>query len=108
MSVIKMRVIVAGSRNFNNPSIVNDTIIQSGFDITELVSGASGEVDVLMQVFRKSPFTRLEIEKTDSDIYGCFRMSCCVSREWDDDMILKAWEQFEKALQFEDLCSIKG
>jgi YspA, cpYpsA-related SLOG family len=35
-----MRVIVAGSRGIEDPKLVADAIKESGFDITELVSGA--------------------------------------------------------------------
>jgi hypothetical protein len=42
-----MKVIIAGSRNFNDYGVLLDTIEGSGFDITEVVSGGAPGVDAL-------------------------------------------------------------
>lgn len=41
-----MKVIIAGTRDFDNRDEVFKAIEQSGFDITEVVLGASGAVDL--------------------------------------------------------------
>ena len=40
-----MKTIIAGSRTINSPEIVAEAIIESGFDITEVVSGTARGVD---------------------------------------------------------------
>ncbi len=40
-----MRVIIAGTRSFRNDAVVREAIKQSGFPITEIVSGGSKGVD---------------------------------------------------------------
>jgi hypothetical protein len=42
-----MKTIIAGSRNIKNISIIYQTVYESGFDITEVVSGAARGVDKL-------------------------------------------------------------
>lgn len=42
-----MKVIIAGSRNITNPDFVERAIQQSGFSITEVVSGRARGVDTL-------------------------------------------------------------
>lgn len=42
-----MKVIIAGSRDITNPDFVEQAIQQSGFSITELVSGQAPGVDTL-------------------------------------------------------------
>ena len=42
-----MKTIIAGSRNIKNISIIYQTVYESGFDITEVVSGTARGVDKL-------------------------------------------------------------
>lgn len=42
-----MRVIIAGSRNISDYKLIAETIIKSGFNITEVVSGCATGVDTL-------------------------------------------------------------
>ena len=46
-----MKVIIAGSRGINSPRLVLDAIEQSGFTITEVVSGGAWGVDKLGEVY---------------------------------------------------------
>lgn len=46
-----MKVIIAGSRGINNARLVLDAIEQSGFTITEVVSGGAYGVDKLGEVY---------------------------------------------------------
>lgn len=42
-----MKVIIAGSRNIHNYNLISRVILDSGFDIIELISGAAKGVDML-------------------------------------------------------------
>jgi hypothetical protein len=42
-----MRVIIAGSRGIKDPCLVLDALLEAGFEITEVVSGAADGVDLL-------------------------------------------------------------
>lgn len=42
-----MRVIIAGSRTIKDPAVVNAAVRDSGFTVTEVVSGAARGVDTL-------------------------------------------------------------
>ena len=42
-----MKVIIAGSRNYNNSATIHNGVISSGFIITEVVSGMASGVDNL-------------------------------------------------------------
>ena len=56
-----MKVIIAGSRDITDYSIVEKAILESGFDITEVVSGAARGVDKLGEVYAmhtKTPVKR--------------------------------------------------
>lgn len=46
-----MKVIIAGSRNIDSYAVVDDAINQSGFDITEVISGKARGVDSLGEVW---------------------------------------------------------
>ena len=46
-----MRVIIAGSRSINNQSIVEEAIKNSGFEITEVVSGNAKGVDICGELY---------------------------------------------------------
>lgn len=55
-----MKVIVAGSREITDASIVADAIAASGFEVTEVVSGTARGVDKLGEAWaraRKIPIT---------------------------------------------------
>lgn len=51
---VVMRVIIAGSRNIQDASKVEDAVRLSGFDITEVVSGGAGGVDKLGEQWAKA------------------------------------------------------
>lgn len=48
-----MKTIVAGSRTINDYKVVEEAIKESGFDITEIVSGMAGGVDTLGILYAK-------------------------------------------------------
>jgi hypothetical protein len=56
-----MKVIVAGSRGISDPNAVADAIEQSGWDITEIVSGGAAGVDLLGEAFAR--FAKIEIKQ---------------------------------------------
>jgi len=58
-----MRVIIAGSRNFNNFNFLKRVIKKSGFQITKIISGGARGVDRLGEKYSK------EILKKDPEIF---------------------------------------
>jgi hypothetical protein len=46
-----MKIIIAGSRSMTDPSIVDDAIRDSRFQITEVVSGGATGVDTLAEIW---------------------------------------------------------
>lgn len=48
-----MKVIIAGSRDIFFPHIVGEAVEESGFDVTEVVSGGAVGVDALGELYAK-------------------------------------------------------
>lgn len=46
-----MKVIIAGSRTITQLDLINQAVAESGFDITEVVSGTANGVDSLGEVW---------------------------------------------------------
>lgn len=65
-----MRVIVAGSRTVWNYSIVSQAIKESGFDITEIVSGHARGVDDRAEFYARKNLIPLKVFPADWDKYG--------------------------------------
>lgn len=42
-----MRVIIAGSRSITDPALVIDAVIESGFDVTEIICGGARGADLI-------------------------------------------------------------
>ncbi len=65
-----MKVIVAGSRSINDYEFVKKTIQESGFKITEIVSGRAKGVDRLGEVYAKENNIPVKQFIVDWDKYG--------------------------------------
>ena len=51
-----MKTIIAGSRGFTNPDLIEQAVAESGFHITEVVSGHADGIDKLAEAWaRKQP-----------------------------------------------------
>jgi hypothetical protein len=65
-----MKVIIAGSRSITSYDKLVKTIEQSGFDITEIVSGGARGVDTLGEHYAHNNNIPLTIIKAEWDKYG--------------------------------------
>lgn len=65
-----MRVIIAGSRKFNNPAILYDAVRKSGFDITTVISGTARGADQLGEQYARHHNLGLGRYPADWDKYG--------------------------------------
>ncbi|SHG27748.1 Protein of unknown function [Desulfacinum infernum DSM 9756] len=65
-----MRTIVAGSRTINDPEIISEAIRQSGFQITELVSGGARGVDRLGEAWARRNGVPIRVFRADWKRYG--------------------------------------
>lgn len=65
LSAINMKVIIAGSRGINNISFVKISVKESGFDITEIVSGTARGIDLLGEEFAKN--NKINIKRFPAD-----------------------------------------
>lgn len=60
-----MKVIIAGGRDCNDKSILAEAILNSGFNITEIVSGGATGADALGEAFAKEfmiPLTKFDAQ----------------------------------------------
>lgn len=65
-----MRVIIAGSRDIKDYQELLDAIVDSGFEITTVISGGARGVDRMGEVFAKNNSIPLEIYPADWNTYG--------------------------------------
>lgn len=65
-----MKVIVAGSRNIINAQLTVDAIKNSGFDITEIVSGHAIGVDRAGELYAQANAIKVKLFVPDWDKYG--------------------------------------
>lgn len=62
-----MKVIVAGSRNIRDIRIVSNAIKNSGFDVTEIISGGAYGVDQLGEKYAQANNIKLTIVRAEWD-----------------------------------------
>jgi SLOG family YspA-like protein len=67
---ITMKTIIAGSRTITDPMLVWRAIDHSGFEITEVVSGAAKGVDQIGEVWGLVHFVPVKYFEADWDRYG--------------------------------------
>lgn len=60
-----MKVIIAGGRDFTDRETVLDAIIESEFDITEVVSGGAKGVDAIGEEFAKAAGITVRVFEAD-------------------------------------------
>ena len=65
-----MRVIIAGSRHCNDYSLLLETIKESGFSITEVVSGHARGVDTMGEHYAETHGIPLKVFPAQWDVYG--------------------------------------
>jgi len=65
-----MKTIIAGSRDINDPAHVVEAVFQSGFDITEVVSGGAPGVDKLGEDFAQVANLPLKVFPANWDQFG--------------------------------------
>jgi hypothetical protein len=65
-----MKVIVAGSRNFKTYSLIEEVILKSGLEITELVSGGARGVDTLGETWAVKNGVKIKRFPAEWDKYG--------------------------------------
>jgi YspA, cpYpsA-related SLOG family len=65
-----MKTIIAGSRSIQNPIVLRRAVKQSGFSITEVVSGGAKGVDQLGEAWAKANFIALQRFPANWDAYG--------------------------------------
>lgn len=65
-----MKIIIAGSRNIVEYSLIEQTIKDSGFYISEIISGGANGVDTLGELYAKNNNIPISIFKADWDLYG--------------------------------------
>ncbi len=65
-----MRVIIAGSRHCHDRKLVEDAIKESGFDITEIVSGHAQGIDTIGEQIAKDRSIPLRIFPADWTSFG--------------------------------------
>lgn len=65
-----MRVIIAGSRDITDYQELLDAVVDSGFEITTVISGGARGVDRMGEIFAKNNSTPLEIYPADWNKYG--------------------------------------
>jgi glycerophosphoryl diester phosphodiesterase len=65
-----MKTIVAGGRNMNQYELVQQAIADSGFEITELVSGGAAGVDKLGERYALESNTPLVVMQADWNQHG--------------------------------------
>lgn len=65
-----MRVIIAGSRTISDPSVVAKAVAESGFHITQVLSGCAPGVDLLGEDWAASQGIPVERHPAQWDQYG--------------------------------------
>jgi hypothetical protein len=65
-----MKVIIAGSRSINDIELVKYAVLESGFDITEVVSGRARGVDTLGEIWARENNISLAYFPADWKKYG--------------------------------------
>ncbi len=65
-----MKTIIAGSRNINNRKLLDLVILESGFSITEVMSGTAKGVDTLGEEFATERGFPIKRFKPDWDKHG--------------------------------------
>lgn len=65
-----MKTIIAGGRNITKYSYVEDAVLQSGFDITEVVSGCARGADALGEMWANKHNIPLSMFPADWDNLG--------------------------------------
>lgn len=65
-----MKVIVAGSREITDYELVKKAIQDSGFQVTEIISGGARGVDSLGERYAKELNLPCEVISADWDVYG--------------------------------------
>lgn len=66
-----MRTIIAGSRTISDKALVRKAIADSGFIITEIISGCARGVDsIAIEIADEDPATPIKLYPVDWDRYG--------------------------------------
>lgn len=65
-----MRVIIAGSRDIVDPGIVDEAVRESGFEITEVVSGGARGVDRMGEAWARKHGIPVKVFPADWDKNG--------------------------------------
>ena len=65
-----MKVIIAGSRQINDPALVEAAVAKSGFEIGEVVSGGARGVDALAERWGKAQGVPVRVFKADWEKHG--------------------------------------
>ncbi len=65
-----MKVIIAGSRNFTDQKIVDRVITDSGFEISQVVSGGARGVDTCGEYWAEDNGVDIEVFSADWQKYG--------------------------------------
>lgn len=65
-----MKVIIAGSREIVDYSLVDSAVKESGFDVTHVISGGARGIDALGEKYAKENNKLCEVVSADWDVYG--------------------------------------
>lgn len=65
-----MKVLVCGSRNIDSFSLVQKAIVESGFEVTEIISGGAKGVDALAEQYARTYEIPTQIFKPDWKKFG--------------------------------------
>lgn len=65
-----MKVIIAGSRGITDPCVVLDALLESGFEVTEVVSGAARGVDRLGELIATACQIPVALFEPDYIMFG--------------------------------------
>jgi len=65
-----MKTIIAGSRNIDSYKVIEDAVKESGFQITQVVSGGARGVDKLGETYASANNIPLTVANADWEAYG--------------------------------------
>jgi hypothetical protein len=105
-----MRVIVVGSRSISDPNAIELAILESGFPITEVLTGDSSGVDALVQQWAMKQDKPLKVIAVDWRLHGgqadTIRNEQLVGNA---DACIMVWDGFSRGTRhLRDLVYLRG
>ncbi len=68
--ITKMKVIIAGSRDIVDPHVVDDAVRESGFEVTEVVSGGARGIDRMGELWGAKHGIPVKVFRADWEKHG--------------------------------------